>query len=824
MRTKFLILLTLSFSFVFAQKTVQLEDIWGRFTFYASGVNGLNSMQDGLHYTTLNKNVITKYSYETGKEVSVLLSSKMIEEQTGEKVAFSGYAFSANEQKVLLTTEEEKLFRYSTKAIFYVYDFVENTLTKVDEEKVRYATLSPAGNKVAFVKANNLFVKDLDNGKTVQVTMDGRQNTIINGATDWVYEEEFAFDKAFFWSPGGDYIAYYRFDESGVPEFSMDMYGKALYPSQSVFKYPKAGEPNSVVTAHIYTLETGAHFPVLTDEDYEYIPRIKWTNDPKEIVIYTMNRHQNELTLHKVDAATGEKAVLYKETDEAYIEISDDIRFLKDGSFIWSSDMNGFNHLYHISNKGKVKKQITTGEWEVISFYGMDEKTKTLYYQSNEQNVYERNVYSISVKGSKKKRLTPKDGVNNANFSDGFKYFINTSSAFNQPPHVTLNKADGSEIRVLKDNKRAVERIAQYTMADKEFFTLTTEEGNELSASIMKPADFDETKKYPVLMYVYGGPGHQLVLNQYNWYNDMWFQHLASLGYIIVNVDNRGTGGKGREFRKMTYLELGKYEVEDQIASAKYLASLPYVDGERIGIWGWSYGGFMSSNCLFKGNDVFKAAIAVAPVTNWRFYDNIYTERYMRTPQENADGYDMNSPINYVNDLEGNFLLIHGGGDDNVHVQNSMRMVNELIKANKQFDYFMYPDRDHSIMGGGARVHLYETMTSFILEKCSGLTFNRDGTRMYVLGIDTDDVETYVLSTPYDVSTATYITELYDVRSEDAAAASVKFSTNGLKMFVTGSDMKYNKTPQQLSLFLQHLCKQEKLECGPDGMYKLLKK
>lgn len=716
MKTKFILLFSLTATFLFAQKTVQLDDIWKKFTFYASGVHGLNSMNNGVNYTTLNKNTITKFSYATGEQVETLLSTASLKEATGQNIKFSAYDFSADETKVILTTEEEKLFRYSTKAIFYVYDFGTKSLTKVANEKVRYATLSPNGDKVAFVKANNLYIKDLASGAVSQITTDGEQNKIINGATDWVYEEEFAFDKAFFWSPDGTYIAFYRFDESGVPEFSMDMYGKALYPTQSVFKYPKAGEPNSAVTAHIYTLATGNVSHVLADADYEYIPRIKWTKDPEEVVIYTMNRHQNHLVLNKVNAASGESTVLYEEKDEAYIEISDDIRFLKDGSFIWTSDMDGFNHLYHISKTGKIKKQITKGDWEVIAFYGIDEKSKTLFYQSNEVNVYERHVYSITTKGSKKKRLSEADGVNNANFSNGFTYFINTNSAFNRPYHVTLHQANGTEIRVLKDNQHTKERIAQYTMANKEFFTLTTEAGDELSASILKPANFDETKQYPVLMYVYGGPGHQLVLNQYNWYNDMWFQHLAAQGYIIVNVDNRGTGGKGRDFRKMTYLQLGKYEVEDQIASAKYLASLPYVDSDRIGIWGWSYGGFMSSNCLFKGNDVFKAAMAVAPVTNWRFYDNIYTERYMRTPQENADGYDLNSPINYVDGLKGNFLLIHGGGDDNVHVQNSMRMVNELIKANKQFDYFVYPDRDHSIMGAGARVHLYKMMTDFILE------------------------------------------------------------------------------------------------------------
>jgi dipeptidyl-peptidase-4 len=711
------IVFALVFSFsLAAQKTVSLEDVWRKYSFYAKGVSGLNSMNDGLHYTTKKGGAVVKYSYQTGEEVETLFSANSIEEATGTKLTYGDYAFSADETKVLLSTKTEPIYRYSTKSVYYIYDLTNKKLTKLDDEKVRYATFSPAGNKVAYVKDNNLFLFDIENGEHKQITTDGETNTIINGATDWVYEEEFTVAKGFFWSPNGQYVAYYRFDESAVPEFSMDVYGKNLYPYQYEFKYPKAGEANSEVSAFIYDLNSGTSKQVLADEEYEYMPRIKWNSADNSLVIYTMNRHQNHLKLHKVNAATGESTLWFEETDEAYLEIDDNIRFLADGSFIWLSDRSGYSHLFHVKNDGSVKRQITSGKWEVTEFYGIDEDSGWLYYQSNEKHPSEKNIYRIKLNGKNKTLLTNGKGSNNADFSDGFNYFINTFSNTTTPPYVTLHNGSGKEIRVLKDNSGKKKLVDSYTMSEKEFFNLKTASGNELSAWMIKPLNFDSNKQYPVLMFVYGGPGSQQVLNQYDAFNGMWYQFLASQGYMIVCVDNRGTGGLGRDFRKMTYQQLGKYETQDQIEAAQYLASLPYVDGERIGIWGWSYGGYMSSNCLFQGPETFKLAIAVAPVTNWRFYDNIYTERYMRTPQENEDGYDLNSPINHVKGLEGNYMLIHGSGDDNVHVQNTMRMVEELVQANKQFELFIYPDKNHSIFGGNTRYHLYTMMTNFITE------------------------------------------------------------------------------------------------------------
>jgi dipeptidyl-peptidase-4 len=699
-----------------AQKTVSLDDIWRTYRFYANGVSGLNSMNDGLHYTTKVGGAVVKYSYKTGEELTTLFSAQSIEEATGTQLAIGAYAFSADESKVLLSTQTEPIYRYSSQSVYYIYHLQTKKLSKLDDDKVRYATFSPAGNKVGYVKNNNLFVFDLESGKTVQVTSDGLENSIINGATDWVYEEEFAVARGFYWSPDGKYIAYYHFDESAVPEFSMDVYGEGLYPNQYEFKYPKAGEANAIVTAFVYDLEKGSSTRVLADETYEYIPRMKWNTADNSLVVYTMNRHQNHLKLHKVNAATGESTLWFEESDEAYLEIDDNIRFLADGSFIWMSDRNGFPHLYHVKKDGSIKRQITNGQWEVTDFYGIDEDGGWLYYQSNEQHVSERNVYRIKLNGKSKTLLTDKKGSNSADFSDGFKYFINTFTDTETPPYVTLQAANGDEIRVLKDNAAKKELLAEYHLSKKEFFNINTASGSELSAWMIKPLNFDGSKQYPVLMFVYGGPGNQQVVNRYDGFNTMWYQMLASQGYMVVCVDNRGTGGKGRDFRKMTYQQLGKYETQDQIEAAQYLASLPYVDGKRIGIWGWSYGGYMSSNCLFQGPETFKLAIAVAPVTNWRFYDSIYTERYMRTPQENADGYDTNSPINHVKGMEGRFMLIHGSGDDNVHVQNTMRMVEELVQANKQFELFIYPDRNHSIFGGNTRYHLYSMMTDFIME------------------------------------------------------------------------------------------------------------
>lgn len=701
------------------KKKVSVEDVWQRYTFYARSTGGLKSMKDGLHFTTLSQGPsIQKYSYESGERVGEVISAATIEAKTGKKIQFDDYQFSADEKKVLLATQSESIYRHSSKSYYYVYDLESGSLDSLAAEgKQQLADLSPTENKVAFVYQNRLHVQDLDGKEGLKSFGKGEEDAFIAGAVDWVYEEEFSFHKGFHWSPEGSYIAYYQFDEREVPKFSMDIYGSALYPAQQVFKYPKAGEVNSKVSIHIYDVKKGSEQVVELPESYEYIPRIKWTQDDDELVIYTMNRHQNELKLWEVEVEDDELEVelLYQEQAEAYLEINDDLRFLEDGSFIWTSEKDGFKHLYHYNDEGKLKKQITKGPWEVTEFYGLDEENGWLYYQAAEASPLQREIYRVKLNGRSKQKLSEQAGWNSASFSKGFKFFINTYSSAATPTYETLQRANGEQVRVLNDNAGLVERMKGFALSEKEFLQIPNAEGTPLNAWMIKPQDFEAGKKYPVLMFVYGGPGSQTVQDKFDGFNGMWYQSLAAQGYIVVSVDNRGTGARGRDFRTVTYQQLGKYETEDQIAAAQWLAQQDYVDGKRIGIWGWSYGGYMSSLGLTKGAEVFKAAIAVAPVTNWRFYDNIYTERYMRTPQENAAGYDDNSPINHVEKMKGAYLLVHGSADDNVHVQNTMRMVEALVQANKQFELFIYPDKNHGIYGGNTRYHLYTKMTNFLL-------------------------------------------------------------------------------------------------------------
>jgi len=705
------------------KKQVTVEDVWQRYAFYAPTTGGIRSMNDGEHFTALSRTsegpALQKFSYKTGELVSTLTSAKAIQAATGKQLMFDKYQFGPNEERVLLGSETEGIYRHSSQSYFYIYNLKTQSLDSLlTDGKQRLADFSPTENKVAYVFENRMHIQDLDNNNQTVSFGTGEEDAYIAGAVDWVYEEEFSFHKGFHWSPEGNYIAYYQFDEREVPKFSMDVYGQELYPQQQVFKYPKAGEVNSKVSIHIYDVQNNKDWEVQIPESYEYIPRIKWTQEDDELVVFSMNRLQNKLTLWEVEIEDEELEVekLYEETAEAYLEIHDNLRFLEDGSFIWTSETDGFNHIYHIDDDGEVKRQITSGKWEVTEFYGIDEDSKTLYYQAAEESPLRRAVYSISLKGKDKKKLSPKKGWNSADFSDGFTYFINRFSNAATPTQQSLRNNQGELVRKMVTNDRVKGRLEGYELSDKEFFSFTTSEGTNLNGWMIKPTNFNPQKEYPLLMFVYGGPGSQTVEDRYDAFNGMWYQVLAAKGYVVVSVDNRGTGARGRDFRTKTYQQLGKYETQDQIEAAKYLGKMNFIDSSRIGIWGWSYGGYMSSLALFKGNEVFKTAIAVAPVTNWRFYDNIYTERYMRTPQENAEGYDQNSPINFVDQLEGNYLLVHGTGDDNVHVQNTMRMISALVNANKQFDLFLYPDKAHGISGGNTRLHLYQKMTDFLEE------------------------------------------------------------------------------------------------------------
>ncbi len=717
MGKKFLLYL-LAFGFLnisLAQKKkITLEDIW-QGTFRTEYMDVLRSMKNGEQYTVLNFNgsprssSLDKYDYQTSEKVETIVTS------TDNIPFFSSYTFSQDESKLLLATEIEPIFRHSRLGIYYVYDVATKNITKVSDVKIQEPLLSPDGSKVAYVYNNNLYSFDIATKNTQQITKDGSKGTIINGVTDWVYEEEFAFVRAFAWNSNGSKIAFLRFDETQVPHFSMDVFGQNLYPFQYEFKYPKAGEENATVSLHMYDVPS-ANISNVDLGDAYYIPRIKWMNNPDELSVQTINRHQNHLKLHSVSAEDNSATLLLEEKDAAYVDITDDLTFLPDDSFIWTSEKDGFNHIYLHGKDGKLKNQITQGFWEVTAYYGYDEKRKRIYYQSTENGSINRDVYGIGANGKKKKRLSSKEGTNGAAFSANFTYFINTFSSATKPYQFTLHQAsDGKQLKEIKNNQTLSKKLEGFDISPKEFSTININ-GNDLNMWMIKPADFDESKKYPLLMFQYSGPGSQQVSNRWLGSNDFWHEMLASEGYIVACVDGRGTGLKGRDFKKVTYMNLVKYETEDQIAVAKKLSALPYIDENRTGIWGWSYGGHMSTNCLLKGNDTFEMAIAVAPVTSWRFYDTIYTERFMRTPAENPSGYDDNSPFNYPELLQGKYLLVHGSGDDNVHVQNSMRMIEALVQANKDFEWAIYPDRNHGIYGGNTRLHLFSKMTKFVKE------------------------------------------------------------------------------------------------------------
>ncbi|MFH6960152.1 S9 family peptidase [Flavobacterium aquidurense] len=705
---------------VFGQQKITVENIYSG-AFRAKGMDELQSLKNTDQYTVLNVDQASRsmqidlYDFATLKKVSNLIDTK------NHKALADGidsYTFDASEKKILIACNSNKIFRHSFTADYFLYDITSKSLTKLFDFQVQEPTFSPDGTKIAYARENNLYVYDVASKKSAAVTTDGKKNAIINGITDWVYEEEFAFVRAFDWSKDSKKLAYIRFDESQVPEFSMSMFHKDLYPTVETFKYPKAGEKNSEVSLHIYDVASNAAKKVnLGNYNDFYIARLQWTNDNNVLSAQVLNRHQDNLDLLFVDGTTANAKVVLNEKDKAYVDVTDNLTFLKDNSFIWTSEKDGFNHIYVYDKNGKLKNQVTKGNWEVVSYYGFDEKNKTIFYQSTENGSINRDIYRIALDGKNKVRLTSKTGTSAATFSPNFQFFITTFSSASQPTTYTLNESKaGKEIQVIENNQALAAKLKDYNLPTKEFFVLKTAKGNELNAWILKPKDFDPSKKYPVFMYQYSGPGSQQVNNDWNNTDDYWFASLTQQGYIVACVDGRGTGFKGADFKKVTQKELGKYEVEDQIDAAKVIGAYPYVDASRIGIFGWSYGGFMASNCIFQGNDVFKMAIAVAPVTNWRFYDSVYTERYMQTPQENASGYDQNSPINHVSKLKGKFLLIHGSGDDNVHVQNSMQMMEALIQANKQFDSQIYPDKNHGIYGGATRIQLYNKMTNFIKE------------------------------------------------------------------------------------------------------------
>lgn len=700
---------------VFAQE-ITLEDIWAKGTFRSKSIDEIRSMKNGENYCILKREGIEKYAYSTGKKIEQIVSFSDLKFKTENEYVFD-YRFNQDESKLLLATNPEFIYRHSYLANYYIYDIKTKQLASVNKDKVRLAEFAPDGSKVAYVKANNLFMLSLSDMQETQITTNGEFNKIINGTTDWVYEEEFAITKGFFWSPDSKKIAFYSFDESKVKEYTIPYYG-SLYPVQYTYKYPKAGEANSVISVLVYDIEAQqTHNIDLGPNKDIYIPRLQWTLN-NEVFVHKLNRHQNHYELFVASCNDYKLNKIYDERNECYIEQVEDVTFLSDKkNFILKSEKNGFMNLYKVNIYTKEIEPITTGQYDVADICYIDDKSGKIYFTAAQSEAYNRELLVVD-KNKKIKKLSGKVGTYTADFSATGKYYISSFSDTDTPTIYTVNDNTGKALVVLEDNKDLKAVLSNYGKERKEFGKFKTSSGQELNYWIIKPEKMESGKKYPLLFYVYGGPGSQEVLNSQSRASDyMWFRMLAQKGYVVACVDGRGTGMRGEKFKKCTYMELGKYETEDQIEAAKYFGSLSFIDKNRIGIFGWSYGGYMSSLCITKGADYYKTAIAVAPVTNWRYYDNVYTERFMRTPQENADGYDMNSPINHVEKLKGNYLLIHGTADDNVHYQNSMDLITALVKANKQFEHFAYPNKDHGIYGGNTRLHLYTLMTDFILRK-----------------------------------------------------------------------------------------------------------
>ena len=715
MRSFYLIFLIIQ-TLISQEYKIDSEKLWEG-DYEPKRLESILSMKDDNHYTVLEQNaelnssLIILNSFINPKKRVVLFDSKRF----SENLEISSYSFSKDEQNLLLETHSDPIYRRSKQGVYWIYNLKSKELQKLTDEKVQEPTFSPDGKNVAYVYRRNIYVKNLITKATMQLTFDGDYQT-INGITDWVYEEEFGFVRAFHWSPDSKKIVFMRFDESNVPIFSMGIYGKDTYPFPYMFRYPKAGETNASVDLFVLEIESRIRQPIIFKEKPYYIPRIKFDGGQNTLIIQTINRHQNDLRVFSYNIENKTFRLLINEKDKAYVSIHDDLKFIDDNNFLWTSERDGYKHIYRYDKNGNLINQVTKGNWEVTKMYAYNSDLKEIYYQSVEGSSIERGIFAIKINGKGKRILQPTNGTNGANFSKKGSYYIHSYSDEKTPPKYALYQTRKNKlISELLNNQKLCKRLESYNLSNREFSTLNVN-GLNFNMWMIKPDNFDPKKKYPLLMFQYSGPGSQQVSNRWGDSRTIWHKSLANKGYIIACVDGRGTGFKGAEFKKSTYLNLVKYESIDQIEAAKSLGSLSYIDESRIGIWGWSFGGHMAAQCLLTGKEVFSMAIAVAPVTNWRFYDTIYTERFMRTPQENPDGYDLNSPLNYADKLEGKFLIIHGSADDNVHVQNTMRLVEELIQEDKQFEWMIYPDKNHGIFGGNTRRHLYTKMTNFIIE------------------------------------------------------------------------------------------------------------
>lgn len=712
-----------------AQK-VTLQDV-ANGTYRAQSIQGLKPMLDGEHYTQISKDYkrIVKYSFKTGKEVATIFD--VATARNHKLKSFDDYIMSPDESLILIQTETKPIYRRSFTAVYYIYNVRNRTLEPLSNNGPQQVPLfSPDSHQIAFVRNNNIYlIKLLFGNSESQVTKDGEYNKVLNGIPDWVYEEEFSYNRAFDFSADSKMIAYVRFDESQVPMYSFPWYkGMApekteytTYPGSYDYKYPKAGVVNSKVSVHSFDIKSRVtrkmELPVDSDG---YVPRIKFTDDPEKLAIMTLNRHQNRFDLYMANPRSAICKVAIRDEAEQYIkeQAYSDIAFYPE-HIVMMSERDGYNHLYLYTIGGNLVKQITKGEFEVKDFLGWDQKANVFYYTSNEGSPLRTAVYKIDGKG-KKTKLSTRTGTNNALFSKNLNYYINTYSSAQTPTLITLNNNKGQEMVTLLDNKELKSKTAQLNMPTKEFFSFKTSEGIELNGWMMKPANFNPSKKYPVIMHQYSGPGSQQVLDKWGIgsFGDggMFEAVMCDKGYIMVCVDGRGTGGRGAAFEKCTYLSIGVKEATDQAEAAKYLSTLPYVDGSRIGIWGWSYGGYNTLMSMSEGSGAFKAGVAIAAPTDWRFYDSVYTERFMRTPKENGDGYQASSAISRASKLKGKLLLIHGSADDNVHLQNFMEYSEALVQANIQFDTQIYTNRNHSIFGGNTRNHLMNRVANFFLQ------------------------------------------------------------------------------------------------------------
>lgn len=708
---------------------LSLKDITGG-AFAAEYLSAVTPLSDGQSYAMISKDgkKIVKYSYKTGKETAVLFDA---DATVGEKTdGLDGYVMSPDETKILIRTKTKRIYRRSFTAVYYIYNVADRKMEKLSDYGPQQSPVwSPDGQKIAFVRDNNIYlVKLLYGNAESQITKDGKRNEIINGIPDWVYEEEFGFSTALTFNADGSMVCWVRYDETQVPEYSLQMYkgmkpekqSNTVYPGYYSYKYPKAGQPNSVVSVYSFDIQSRQTrlMQLPLDKDC-YVPRIRATKDAENIIVYAMNRHQDELRLYSVNPRSTVGKMIIKESVPKYVkeEAMENIKILPN-HILLPSDRSGYMQLYLYSFTGQLQRTLTSGNFDVTDVYGYDEQTGNVYYQAAGKNPMNREVY-VTSKSGKTECLTPREGWNSAIFSTDYKYFVHQWSYRNTPFEYSICNENGKKTVGLIDNKALKDKLASYDLPQKEFFDFKTSEGVSLNGVIVKPANFDPNKKYPVILWQYGGPGSQQVVNSWNigsmGQGALFDEYLVQQGFILACVDGRGTGGRGSEFEKCTYLKLGDLESKDQVEAAVYLGTLPYVDKGNIGIWGWSYGGFNTLMSMSEGRGVFKAGVAVAPPTDWRFYDTVYSERYMRTPNENPSGYDIN-PINRVDKMHGSLLLCHGLADDNVHPQNLFEYTEALVQADKDFKMNVYTNRNHSIYGGNTRNHLLRQIAQFFIE------------------------------------------------------------------------------------------------------------